>query len=189
MMFDLLLLVVVLLLGYRLFSALGKNPTVIEAEKHGKDVKKPPILTQEAEIKSYLPAFSEPIFMQGATKAFEHIVRGFTSGNLSSLDDLIDPAIMEHYKKVIQNRASKNIHCKLLFFRHISTKITSIRKETSKLFITLRFRSEQTLVLFDKNDTILEGNPDLSECLDDTWVFSCELPSSKPQWRLHKICM
>ncbi len=187
MLFDVLLLLIVVWVGFRLFSALGQNPLSVQGEVGLKEPKKAPILTMENEIKSLLPSYSENSFKQGATQAFEYIIQSFTSGETKNLEPLLEKEMFETYQLTIQKRLEKKISCKLLFFRHISTQPISFSHKGNKIFIKVRFRSEQTLALYDRDDQLIQGNPDQSEILEDVWTFACTLPTKKEAWLLSAI--
>lgn len=187
MIFDIFLILIVLWVGFRLFSTLGKNPIHLEMESTQKEPVAP-ILTMEKEIQVCLPSFTENEFLSGAEKAFEYIVKAFTSGSMEKATQLLEDGVLKSYEETLAQREQKNIVFQLLFFRHIHTKLVSFSKDTSKVFLTVRFRSEQTLALFDKNNNLLQGNPDQSEILEDEWIFACSFPTSKPLWKVHKIC-
>ena len=187
MFIDFLLLLIVFFLCYQIYSVLGRTPADSNSpEKPRKTPSiKPPIITARAQIKKYIPSFDEHAFTLGATNAFEHIVKAFTEGNLTKLKPWLEPRLFRIYKANIEARAQKGLTYELAFFRHVATHIECTEVKAQQAFITVHFRSEQSLLL-KKGTNILEGDKNITEVLEDAWVFSHSLKTSNAIWLLHK---
>ena len=186
MIVDVILIFVVVFIIYQLYVSLGHTPNTEKPSATTTFQKrKPPIITPKMQIQQHIQNFDEKAFMQGATNAFQHIVAAFTQGDLNLLKPWLESKLFQSYKTEIEQRKKSGLRYSLTFFRHISTTIVHTAVRARKVFITVRFRSEQSLVLY-KNEKAIEGQQDISEILEDTWVFSHTLASKESVWFLHK---
>jgi len=186
MLVDVLLVFAVIFILYQLYSVLGHAPADDRATPSPKPkVATPPIITPENEIRKAVPNFDTQAFLQGASNAFSHIVHNFIKGDSAALKPWLEARLWQQYKKDIENRSQEQLTYDLAFFRHISTHLTKVFVKNKKIFVHVTFKSEQTLLLYKKK-TLLEGDPDVSEILEDTWIFSHELHTENSIWRLHK---
>ena len=186
MIADVILFFVVAFIVYQLYNALGRTPTTQKSSQPSRTHRQePPLLTPQAQIKQHVPNFDEKAFIQGATNAFSHIVSAFVQGDLDALKPWLEPKLFQQYKQEISERTRAQLAYELAFFRHIHTKFVEARVRGSRAFITVHFSSEQSLVL-RKNKKVIEGNPDTTEFLEDTWIFSHALSSQESVWFLHK---
>ena len=197
---------------YRLVSTLGQNsgfqqplskenlgdslkkpssPSSLTPEKEG--TKKPekqtePVPTHLQEGVSLLiknmPDFSLKSFLNGATDAYEMIVKAFAEGNLEALESLMDPKIFTDFKSSIEDRQNKKLTLETTIVRVSDVAAQSIEKDGTQATITVAFVTEQTHVLKDEAGDIIEGSPQQIEEVTDVWTFTKSLRSQNPNWSL-----
>lgn len=183
MIVDVFLLFVIIFVVYQLYSVLGQSPSGTTTQSKTRQDKKPPIITTTSQIRQHIPLFNEESFLAGATNAFEHIVKAFVTGDIDALAPLLEKDLFLRYKKDFEERIARNHTYSLTFFRHITTNIKNVSVQKKHVLLTVYFKSEQSLSLY-KGKTLVEGDPERTEILEDCWVFSHPCRSSDSLWRL-----
>ena len=67
------------------------------------------------------------------------------------------------------------------------TKLEKFEKIKNQMFATVKLVSEIISVKRDKNNKIIEGNPDKIKLVTDHWKFSKNIFSKNPNWYLSDI--
>ena len=62
-----------------------------------------------------------------------------------------------------------------------------MKKQPRPFFQTLKFVSEIISVKKDKDNKVIEGNPDKIKTVIDHWKFTKKISSSNPNWHLAEI--
>ena len=65
-----------------------------------------------------------------------------------------------------------------------SSKVIEFKKIENIYKVTVNFVSEIISCVKDKNDKIIEGNPDIIRSASDVWKFSKNMWSQDPTWYL-----
>ena len=65
--------------------------------------------------------------------------------------------------------------------------VEKYEKVNDVLFATVRFAAEVISVKKDKNDKIIEGNPDKIKFVTDIWKFTKNIKKNSPNWYLSEI--
>ena len=65
-----------------------------------------------------------------------------------------------------------------------SSKIQNFEKKDNIYIFTVNFVSEIITCKKDKNNKVIEGNPDIIKTVNDVWKFSKNMWSSNPNWYL-----
>ncbi len=123
-------------------------------------------------------------FLKGAKLAYEMIITSFAKGEKSALKPLVNKEIFQNFSNEIERRKNQNLKSELTFIGLKSVKINSFEKKDNIYIFTVNFVSEIITCLRDKEDKILEGNPDEIKTVNDTWKFSKNMWSSNPNWIL-----
>ncbi|OEY86724.1 hypothetical protein BIY23_02605 [Wolbachia pipientis] len=123
-------------------------------------------------------------FMQGASMAFEMIIKYFNQGNLTQLKQLLDRNLYNSFVEKVTNRQTIN---ESIIVSIITQKITEIKVVKNIAFISVYFLSEQ--INFSKNDQgeIIKGDTHTINQVKDTWQFKKNINSSDPIWLLVSI--
>ena len=123
-------------------------------------------------------------FLKGADIAYEQIITSFTKGDKKSLKSLLGKNLFNDFSQVIDERKKKELKYETTFIGVKSSKILELKKIENIYKITVNFVSEIITCVKDKNNQIVEGNPDIIKTVNDVWKFSKNMWSQDPTWYL-----
>jgi predicted lipid-binding transport protein (Tim44 family) len=123
-------------------------------------------------------------FLKGAAIAYEQIITSFAKGDKKLLKSLLGKEMFEDFSKVLDDR-KKNLHkYETTFIGIKSSKILEFKKIENIYKVTVNFVSEIITCVKDKDNKIIEGNPDTIKTVSDVWKFSKNMWSQDPTWYL-----
>ena len=123
-------------------------------------------------------------FLKGADIAYEQIITSFAKGDKKLLKSLLGKEMYGDFSKVIDDR-KQNLHkYETTFIGIKSSKILEFKKIENIYKVTVNFVSEIITCVKDKNNKIIEGNPDAIKTVSDVWKFSKNMWSQDPTWYL-----
>ncbi len=123
-------------------------------------------------------------FLKGADVAYEQIITSFAKGDKKSLKSLLGKDLFENFAEIIDERAKKQLKYETTFIGLKSSKILEFKKIENIYKVTVNFVSEIITCVKDKNNQIIEGNPDTIKTANDVWKFSKNMWSQDPTWYL-----
>jgi len=123
-------------------------------------------------------------FLKGAEIAYEQIITSFAKGDKKSLKGLLEKNMFERFSEVIDERKNKQLKYETTFIGLKSSKILEFKKIENIYRVTVNFVSEIITCVKDKNNQIIEGNPDSIKTVNDVWKFSKNMWSQDPTWYL-----
>ena len=123
-------------------------------------------------------------FLKGADVAYEQIITSFAKGDKKSLKGLIGKGLFGEFSEVIEERKKKELKYETTFIGIKSSKILEFKKIENVYKVTVDFVSEIITCVKDKNNQIIEGNPDSIKTVNDVWKFSKNMWSQDPTWYL-----
>ena len=123
-------------------------------------------------------------FLKGAEIAYEAIITSFAKGDKKSLKPLLEKNMFERFAEVIDERNDKKLKYETTFIGLKSTKILEFKKIENIYKVSVNFVSEIITCVKDKNNKIIEGNPDVIRTVNDKWSFSKNMWSHDPTWYL-----
>jgi len=123
-------------------------------------------------------------FLKGADVAYEQIIIAFSKGDKKSLKNLLGREIYNDFSGVIEERKQKQHKYETTFIGLKSSKILEFKKIENIYKVTVNFVSEIITCVKDKNNKIIEGNPDEIKTANDVWKFSKNMWSQDPTWYL-----
>ena len=123
-------------------------------------------------------------FLIGADIAYEQIITSFANGDKKSLKQLLGKNLYTDFAEVIDERKKKQHKYETTFIGLKSSKILEFKKIENIYKVTVNFVSEIITCVKDKNDKIIEGNPDTIKTVHDVWKFSKNMWSQDPTWYL-----
>ena len=126
-------------------------------------------------------------FLKGAEIAYETIINSFAKGDKKSLRDLLTREMRDNFESAIEERNSKNIKSELTFIGIKSSVIQKFEKTATALFFTVKFVSEIISVKKDKDNKVIEGDPNKIKTVIDRWKFTRKTSSMNPNWYLTEI--
>ena len=123
-------------------------------------------------------------FLKGADLAYEQIITFFAKGDKKSLKGLLSKNLFADFSQVIDERKQKELKYETTFIGIKSSKILEFKKIENIYKVTVNFVSEIITCVKDKNNQVLEGNPDTIKTVNDVWKFSKNMWSQDPTWYL-----
>ena len=123
-------------------------------------------------------------FLKGADLAYEQIIISFAKGDKKSLRGLLGKNLLNDFLEVIDERKKKQLKYETTFIGVKSSKILEFKKIENIYKVTVNFVSEIITCVKDKNNQIIEGNPDTIKTVNDVWKFSKNMWSQDPTWYL-----
>ena len=126
-------------------------------------------------------------FLKGAEIAYEQIITSFAKGDKKSLKPLLEKEMFNRFSEVIDERKNKQLKSETTFIGFKSTKILEFKKIENIYKVSVNFVSEIITCVKDKNNQIIEGNPDTIKTVSDIWRFAKNMWSQDPTWYLVDI--
>tara|TARA_B100000029_G_scaffold180025_1_gene177612 strand:+ start:4532 stop:5134 length:603 start_codon:yes stop_codon:yes gene_type:complete len=123
-------------------------------------------------------------FLKGAEIAYEQIITSFAKGDKKKLRGLLEKDMFNRFSEVIDERKNKKLKYETTFIGIKSAKILEFKKIENIYKVTVNFVSEIITCVKDKNNQIIEGNPDTIKTVNDVWEFSKNMWSQDPTWYL-----
>ena len=123
-------------------------------------------------------------FIKGAKAAYEMIITSFAKGDKKTLKPLLNKEIYQNFSDEIDHRKKENLKSELTFVTVKSAKIKNFEKKNNIYTFTVNFVSEIITCKKDKNNKVIDGNPDIIKTVNDVWKFSKNMWSSNPNWYL-----
>ena len=123
-------------------------------------------------------------FLKGADIAYEQIITSFAKGDKKSLKSLLSKDLFTNFSEIIDDREKKKLKYETTFIGIKSSKILEFKKIENIYKVTVNFVSEIITCVKDKNDQVIEGNPDTIKTANDVWKFSKNMWSQDPAWYL-----
>ena len=123
-------------------------------------------------------------FLKGAEVAYEQIITSFARGDKKTLKPLLEKKMFNRFSEVIDERKSKEIKYETTFIGLKSSKILEFKKIENIYKVTVNFVSEIITCVKDKNNQVIEGNPDTIKTVNDVWRFAKNMWSRDPTWYL-----
>jgi len=123
-------------------------------------------------------------FLKGANLAYEQIIVNFAKGDKKSLKGLLEKKMYSMFSEVIDEREKKKLKYETIFIGMKSSKILEFNKIENIYKVTVNFVSEIITCVKDKDNKIIEGNPDTIKTVNDVWKFSKNMWSQDPTWYL-----
>ena len=123
-------------------------------------------------------------FLKGAEIAYEQIITSFAKGDKKALKGLLEKNMYNRFSEVIDERKSKELKYETTFIGLKSSKVLEFKKIENIYKVTVNFVSEIITCVKDKNNKIVEGNPDSIKTVNDVWEFSKNMWSQDPTWYL-----
>ena len=126
-------------------------------------------------------------FLKGAEIAYESILTAFANGDLIKLKSLLAPNMFSNFSEAIKLRNKENIKSEFTFIGVKESSVEKYEKIKDNLFATVKFVAEVISVKRDKENKIIEGNPDKIKFVTDSWKFTKNVNNKSPNWYLSEI--
>ena len=128
-------------------------------------------------------------FLNGAKIAYETIITDFSDNDnkLIASKPLLSKEIYNQFNDALQERDKRGHYAEITFIGINTADIKEHKKSNSILQVTVDFVSEVITCIRDKEKKIISGDPEKIKKIYDTWVFSRDIKSNNPNWKLVNI--
>ena len=126
-------------------------------------------------------------FLRGAEIAYESILTSFANGDLIKLKNLLSSNMFSNFSEAIKSRNKEGINSEFTFIGVKESSVEKYEKIKDDLFATVKFVAEVISVKKDKENKIIEGNPDKIKFVTDSWKFTRNIKQKDPNWYLSEI--
>ena len=126
-------------------------------------------------------------FLTGAEIAYETILTSFSRGDIKKLESLLSSTMNSNFSGAIETRNKDKIKSEFTFIGFKESSVEKYEKVKDDLFATVKFVAEVISVKKDKDDKIIEGNPDKIKFVTDVWKFTRNIKNKSPNWYLAEI--
>ena len=126
-------------------------------------------------------------FLRGAEIAYESVLTAFANGDLIKLKNLLSPNMFTNFSDAIKSRNKEGIKSEFTFIGVKESSVERYEKIKDNLFATVKFVAEVISVKRDKENKIIEGNPDKIKFVTDSWKFTKNINNKSPNWYLSEI--
>jgi len=92
--------------------------------------------------------------------------------------------MFNRFSEAIDERKKKQLKSETTFIGFKSIKILEFKKIENIYKVTVNFVSEIITCVKDKNNQIIEGNPDTIKTVNDVWRFAKNMWSQDTTWYL-----
>ena len=126
-------------------------------------------------------------FLRGAEIAYESILTSFANGDLIKLKNLLSSNMFTNFSDAIKSRNKEGIISEFTFIGVKESSVEKYEKIKDNLFATVKFVAEVISVKKDKENKIIEGNPDKIKFVTDSWKFTRNIKQQDPNLYLSEI--
>jgi predicted lipid-binding transport protein (Tim44 family) len=162
----------------------GKNLGIFDEKKYSQFK---PELKNKSITKNTFEDHEKKEFLKGAEIAYENIITSFAKGEKEELKKLLTKEIYINFEQAIANRKKEKITSELTFVGVKESNVEKFEKINNEFFSTVKIISEIISVKKNKDNIIIEGNPDKIKTVTDYWKFSKSDSSKDPNWFLAEI--
>lgn len=139
------------------------------------------------DIKKHYPSFEEDSFLKKAEIAFETIFNAYAKEDLATLESLLSPRLFHAFSLAINDRKSRGETLEGTLIRCIKKEIIDASTSDDRIFVEVKFSTEQSNVLKSSSGEILEGSEEFIKVHTDIWVFSRLKDEKTSRWYLYEI--
>lgn len=132
------------------------------------------------------PEFSIDEFLEGARSAYEMILMAFEEGDRQTLQNLLTPDVYRAFEGVISTRETEGLSVEARFIgvRDIRVETAAFDPDTNEADVTIRFVGEMITAVRDRENRVVEGDPNEIRRQTDVWTFSRVMGAPNPNWLL-----
>ena len=140
----------------------------------------------KAKIKENFDDIAQKEFLKGAKIAYETIITDFSDNDnkITNSRPLLDDEIYKKFNEALKQRSNSGHFAEITFIGVNSATIKEHKKVGDILNVTVDFIAEVITCIRDKEKKIISGDPEKIKKIYDTWVFSRDMTSVNPNWKL-----
>ena len=128
-------------------------------------------------------------FLKGAQIAYETVITDFSDNDnkITTSRPLLNEEIYNQFNQALKDRTSRGHFAEITFIGVNSATIKEHKYIGKILNVTVDFIAEVITCIRDKDKKIISGDPEKTKKIYDTWVFSRDITSTNPNWKLVNI--
>ena len=128
-------------------------------------------------------------FLNGAKIAYETIITDFSDNDnkIIASRPLLSNEIFNQFNDALKERSKRGHYAEITFIGINSASIKEHKKIDKILNVTVDFIAEVITCIKDKDKKIISGDSEKIKKIYDTWVFSRDITSANPNWKLVSI--
>lgn len=130
------------------------------------------------------PFFDPKTFINGVKLAYEMIVMSFADGDRKVLKSLLSKEVYEGFVAAIDEREKRGEKQHSSFVGVEKAAIASVEMKGSDAHITVNLVSQLISSTLDKDDKLIDGDPDAVVEIKDLWTFARDTSAKDPNWKL-----
>ena len=130
------------------------------------------------------PAFNKEGFVDGASNAYEMILKNYADGDLKTIKNIISKDVYNGFNEAINERKNKNKRLVNELIAFDKADIIEAKIERKSALLTVEFYSRIITYVTDENDQVIEGSKDNPVSVIDQWTFKKALKDKSPSWQL-----
>ncbi len=123
-------------------------------------------------------------FLEGAKAAFAMILEAYATSDREKLKVLLDKEMFARMSDEIDKRQNAEERLEISLLEIVDAQISKRKQDEHYEQIAVTFTSKQCHLFFNKDNKLIDGDPDEEELLCDRWTFRQDLASSDPTWFL-----
>ena len=125
-------------------------------------------------------------FLKAAENAFILVVEAFAEGDTETLKELVAQPVYNVFADALKKREEVGESSSVEIHAVRKTQVMSTRMEGRMAYITVRFVSDETNVIRDKEGEVIFGDPDRVTETIDIWTFGRDIKSKSPVWLVYE---
>lgn len=129
-------------------------------------------------------SFDPKTFINGVKIAYEMIVMSFADGDRKVLKSLLSKEVYEGFVAAIDEREKRGEKQHSSFVGVEKAAISSAEMKGSHAHITVNLVSQLISSTLDKDDKLIDGDPDAVVEIKDLWTFARDTSAKDPNWKL-----
>jgi len=125
-------------------------------------------------------------FLKGAKIAYETISTDFSDNDnkIVASKPLLSKEIFNQFNEALKERSKRGHYAEITFIGINSATIKEHQKIDKILNVTVDFIAEVITCIKDKDKKVVSGDSEKIKKIYDTWVFSRDITSVNPNWKL-----
>ncbi len=143
-----------------------------------------PVAAGMARIQALDPTITADTFTGGARQAFAMILEAFAKGDEPVLRPLLADDVFQNFVRVIRQRREAGETCDNHLVRVVSAEVVEADMVGREARITVRFVSQQVIVVKNAQGEVVEGDPAKQVQVTDLWTFGRDPRARDPNWAL-----
>ena len=135
-------------------------------------------------LSNEFPEFNKESFIDGASNAYEMILKDYADGDLKSIKNIISKDVYDGFNEAIIERKNNNKKLVNELIAFDKSDIIGAKIERKSALLTVEFYSRIITYVLDENDQVIEGSKDNPISVIDQWTFKKALKDKSPSWQL-----